>query len=389
MHIGIFTEGFHGRYGADRVCVILAEQFQQAGHRVTLVGVLFSRPVLERFPGQTLRLPNFRDRAAEERTLKHLRNSRYYHRRHLPDFDVAIVGGFPFVTAIPYLRTVAPQVIFVDFGVVPATGYAKDMTRLLEELHANRREYLPQTTGIVAISEFIARSQSFPDCQGRVPVHTVLLGADHLAKRIGYTEDDGPKPRLKPGERPPRSLTQSILDTLLANRRKLVLCLGRWEPGCYKNSQAAFEVIRTAMDLDSKVALLVLANPYQFVPPADLVNHVYAIGHPSDEDMEMVTRVIDAGISMSLWEGFNLPIAELQYREKTVFALNLAAHPEVVVSPDQLCANTEEMALKLHQSICAARPPAWVRSSAIRWWREKFSWQRFQGEFQSLVKEAA
>jgi hypothetical protein len=389
MHIGIFAERFVGRYGADRVCVILAEQLRQAGHRVTLVGVLFSRAVLDRFPGQTFRLPDFQKRRAEERTLEHLRQSRYYYRRHLPDFDVAIVGSYPFITAIPYLRTIASQVIFLDFGVVPAGGYDPEMVRVLERLRADRRTHLREATGIVAISEFIASSQSTPDCAGQVPVQTILLGADHLAKRIGYTEEEAREPKQKPGKPLPPSLTQQILDKLIEDERKLVLCLGRWEPSCYKNSEAAYAVIRSVMDLDPEVALLVLGNPYQLVPPPDLANHVYAIGLPSDEDMERVTRVIDAGISVSLWEGFNLPVVELQYQEKAVFALNLAAHPEVVVSGEQLCSDTEEMAVKLYRSVRACEPPDWVRSGAIDAWREKFCWQRFEDEFRQVLQGAA
>ena len=53
-----------------------------------------------------------------------------------------------------------------------------------------------------------------------------------------------------------------------------------------------------------------------------------------------VTRAVDAGISVSRWEGFNLPVVELQYLEKHAFAYRLAAHPEVVVSGEQLCAET-------------------------------------------------
>ena len=44
---------------ADRVLIILAELLQERGHRVTLVGVHFSPAVLDRFPEQTCRVPDF------------------------------------------------------------------------------------------------------------------------------------------------------------------------------------------------------------------------------------------------------------------------------------------------------------------------------------------
>jgi glycosyltransferase involved in cell wall biosynthesis len=105
--------------------------------------------------------------------------------------------------------------------------------------------------------------------------------------------------------------------------------------------------------------------------------------------MEELTRRIDAGISVSLWEGFNLPVAELQYQGKEVFCFDLAAHPEVVVSADQLCASSEEMAVKLYHALQDGEPPSWVRSGALETWRKQFSWKRFQNEFSQVLERAA
>lgn len=381
MHIGIFAERFLGRYGADRVCVILAEMLQARGHQVTLVGVRFSRAVLERFPGQAVRIPDYSHRAPEARTLKYLRRTEYYLQRHLPEFDACVVGSFPFVRAIPYLRTLAPQVIFLDFGVVPRGGYPRQVLRLLDELTRNRRRYLRHCTDVVAISSFIAEDQSRKDCDGLVEVTPILLGADHLVSRLGYTEKD--PPRREP------SLALRTLERLKGEGRKLVLKLGRWEPGCYKNSQAAYDVLRSLLHYEPDAVLLVMADPLTFKPAPGLENHVACIGLPSDADLLEVTRGIDAGISVSLWEGFNLPIAELQYLEKPAFAFRLAAHPEVVVSPDQLCDGVEDMAIKLWETLRAGGRPAWAEPAVLGPWRAKFSWQRFVQDFSRVVERAA
>src|SRR3954452_9912884 len=140
MHIGIFAERFLGRYGADRVLVILGELLRRRGHRVTLVGVRFAPAVLDRFPGQTFRVPDFSGRAPEARALHYLRDTHYYRRRHLPDFDACVVGSYPFITSIPYLSTVARQVLFIDFGVVPTAGYPPALARVIAEVRANRRQ---------------------------------------------------------------------------------------------------------------------------------------------------------------------------------------------------------------------------------------------------------
>jgi glycosyltransferase involved in cell wall biosynthesis len=388
MHIGIFAERFVGRYGADRVLVIIAEQLRQQGHQVTLVGVRFSRAVVERFSQQTFRVPDFSHRDPETRTLQWFQDVQYFLRRKLPPFDLCIIGSYPFISAIPYLRTLAREVIFIDFGVVPTQGYPAPIAGLVEMVRANRRAHLRHASCIVPISSFIAESQSRPECEDKVPIVPILLGADHLTLRLGYTEDVTP-PLTKTRVPPEKNWTRIVLDRVRDLGRKLVLVLGRWEPGCYKNSQAAFQVLRSLCELDPDVGFLITADPHHFRPEPGLEGQCFCIGLPSDAEMNEVTGLIDAGISVSLWEGFNLPVAELQHQEKEVFAFNLAAHPEVVVAPEQLCADTEEMTMKLYHALREGGRPAWVRSGAVQTWREKFSWQRFQNEFAQVVERAA
>jgi hypothetical protein len=379
MHIGIFHERFVGRYGADRVLVILGELLQQRGHRVTLIGVRFSPAVLERFPGQTFHVPDFTANRPGERTLQTLRDAEYFVQRRLPPFDACVVGGYPFVPAIPYLRTRSPQVTFVDFGVVPTTGYPRKLTRLIEGLQADRRRWLREATHIVAISDFIAETQSRPDCDDRVPVTTVLLGADHLAGDLGHTERRASPGAPGVGHSGEASSTYrpGVVAKATAERRRTVLLLGRWEPGSYKNSQTAFDVFRSLLEFDAGAVLLVTADPGTFRVDTDLKSNVFCIGLPSDAELLKVMRVVDAGLSVSLWEGFNLPVAEMQALGKQAVAFRLAAHPEVAVVPEQLCADGEEMAAKLFHTFDPGGPPEWAVPAVLDPWREKFTWRRF------------
>ena len=52
------------------------------------------------------------------------------------------------------------------------------------------------------------------------------------------------------------------------------------------------------------------------------------------------------GLSVSHWEGFNLPLAEMQQLRKPVLVLNIGAHPEVVADARQLCADEHDMAAR-------------------------------------------
>lgn len=55
--------------------------------------------------------------------------------------------------------------------------------------------------------------------------------------------------------------------------------------------------------------------------------------------------ISDARISTSIWEGFILPIAEMQQSSVPVLAYNVAAHPEVIIDP-WLCVDTQEIITK-------------------------------------------
>src|SRR5260370_41688420 len=105
-----------------------------------------------------------------------------------------------------------------------------------------------------------------------------------------------------------------------------------------------------------------MADPAHFRPDPSLAWSTCCIGLPADGELLEIKRLLDAGLSVSLWEGFNLPVAEMQYEDKPVFALNLAAHPEVVVSPEQLCSDAEDMAAKLARTLRERKAPPWVAS---------------------------
>jgi hypothetical protein len=60
-----------------------------------------------------------------------------------------------------------------------------------------------------------------------------------------------------------------------------------------------------------------------------------------------------------------------------------------VVSPDQLCAGAEDMAVKLLGALERGGRPAWADSGALAPWRERFTWRRFMNDFSRVVERAA
>jgi hypothetical protein len=187
----------------------------------------------------------------------------------------------------------------------------------------------------------------------------------------------------------PSSYRPGVVAAARAAGRRTVLLLGRWEPESYKNSQTAFSVFRALLEYDPDAVLLVTARPETFRVDNDLKAGVQCIGLPSDAELFEVMRSVDAGISVSLWEGFNLPVAEMQALGKQALAFRLAAHPEVAVVPEQLCADGEEMAVKLYHTFDAGGPPDWAVPAVLGPWREKFTWRRFGDEFCRIMGRCA
>jgi glycosyltransferase involved in cell wall biosynthesis/cephalosporin hydroxylase len=371
MNVLLCNERLLFRFGMDRVLLLLAEQLTALGHRVTAVANRCDRAVLEAVVARVIDVPPQSGEylALDDRTRAWLEGA--WNASFPPGTapDLAIVGGWPFFSAIPWLRRKGVKVVFVDFGAVPLDGYTGAARVIQERVRTLRRHYLPDASLVVAISEFIARSQSAVDVAGRVPVLPVLLGADHLA-RPTWSAD-----RL--GRAGSRGDAVRTLATLKARGRRTVLALGRWEPGCYKNSEAALAIVdRLRADVPGAM-LLVLEEPAKLDVPPGLRDAVVALGHPDDGELAEVIAQVDLGISVSRWEGFNLPLAEMQWLGRPALAFDVAAHPEVVADPWYLCRDVADMAAKASEILRGGGPDEDARRAALDRFRARFRWEAF------------
>src|SRR5579862_5949724 len=156
MRILLCNERFLFRFGADRVLILLGQGLAERGHNVSVIANRCDRPVVERFASTIVDLPEPPGRYfhLNEDTVEWLRTNwtSLFDESTRP--DVIFVGGWPFFAAIPFLRTVCAEVIFIDFGAVPLDGYEGGMLLTQQKLRQLRSEFLPHATRIVAISDF-------------------------------------------------------------------------------------------------------------------------------------------------------------------------------------------------------------------------------------------
>jgi len=364
------NERFLFRFGLDRVLILLGKHLKQLGHTVYGMANRYDHEIVETVFSRVINVPIGTDNYLNlnEFTATWLKSTwnQHFDSRSMP--DIVLVGGWPFFSAIPFFRKVGTKVVFIDCGAVPLEGYSGSALAIQQKVRSLRARYLKESSLIVAISDFVANSQSRTDSKGTVPVCSVLLGADHMQASVWSA------PRLRRGAA--QGSAVSIVNLLKRQGRKTILCLGRWEPNCYKNSEAAFDFLRNVANPFPNCALLILDGPSRVNVPAVFRNSVFPIEFPDDRELIEVMKQVDLGISLSLWEGFNLPLAEMQWLNRPVLAFNLAAHPEVVLHPWYLCKDVTEMTEKACEILRGQGLDGETRERAVEKFRRHFRWSR-------------
>ncbi|WP_334820188.1 glycosyltransferase [Nostoc sp.] len=369
MKILICNERFLFRFGLDRVLILMGKSMAERGHHVYMMGSRCDENIVKQFAKKFILLPPAPDDYANsnEFTAQWLETSWNGLFTNTEKPDVIVIGGWPFFKAIDFFSRVCQNVVFIDAGAVPLDGFSGHGLFIQQKLRKFRQDYLSKTTGILPISEFIAKCQSLPDRGFNHGIQTILLGADHMELSIWQAQMVSQKKRY--------GVSLSVVEKLLKQGKFFILNLGRWEPDCYKNSAACFEIIRQLVQRHPQAVLLVLIDANSINIPPDIKEYVLPIGFPDDGELQKIMQLTTLGISVSLWEGFNLPLAEMQWLKLPALAFNLAAHPEVIVHPWFLCTDIAEMVEKADCILSDSILHEAVNVANYENFRAKFRWE--------------
>ncbi len=379
MHIVICNERFLFRFGVDRALIIIGQGLREAGHSITVMANRMDRDVISTFADQIIEVPAESEYIdLNEYTAEWLQNhwDRFFPPGNRP--DVAIIGGWPFYAAIPFFESQGTRVVYFDCGAVPLNGYEGGARKVQEKLRYMRKAYLPQASLITAISDFISRTQSKEDAGNSIPIKTIHLAADHLDRRIWAGSKNAEIQNVE---------LFSRIEYHRSNGKEILFCLGRWEPGCYKNSQLALDLMQRLRSKNTDVVMLILADPHHVDLPIAVQEYIIPIGFPGDLELQRIMQAADLGLAFSLWEGFNLPLAEMQWLGKPVLALAVGAHPEVILDPWFLCHDLNEMVEKASQIIAGQGFPVKLRDEAFKRFRHYFRWDRAIKEYREALEE--
>jgi len=375
LRIEICNERLLPRFGVDRLLVLLAAKLADAGHDVGFVCLRCDKAMLLPIsPDVTVHtLPEGLNMAQTEAAAAAATIERW--QQYPP--DAVVVGGWPFLELAAQAKSHNVASVFIDAGAVAQDGFPEPQLTMQRELRRIRQLTLPSIDCVLPISDFIRRTQSEPD-RGRVEgIHTVLLGGDHMA--LGTFGGD--RQAGRGGE------LLRCLEGYIAKGQRLLLALGRFEAQGYKNSAAAYDVFRMVREKSPATRLLLLDAGDDCKVPRDLAAFVELLGSPDDLTLQEVMRLCAAGISTSLWEGFNLPVAEMQWIDRPALAFNVGAHPEVIAEPWLLCENNQEMTAKLSSLLAGDGAPELL--SRFAEFRERRQWQFTLSEWENQIVNTA
>jgi len=359
----ICNERFLARFGVDRILVLLAEHLAALGMEVSFACLRSDRAVLARISAEVeeIAVPEGLDPGAADAFVSEYLRNRW--RENTP--DVVITGGWPFFGAAAAADGMGLSSIFIDAGAVPHEGFPHHALQSQLELRRLRQLMLPAIGRILPISDFIRRSQTQFDRGSDRGVHTVLLGGDHLEGRTfdagGVSDDE-------------RAIIAG-LEALAARGRRLLMALGRYESFGYKNSAAAFGVLRSLVGRGCDAHLIVLAGAEAVEPPADLAGRITFLKTISDAALQAIMALSDIGLSLTRWEGFNLPLAEMQWLGKPVLAYNIGAHPEVAAEPWFLSEAPAELVAKAMALLDGTEPVHLKAGAHVERFRRRFRWR--------------
>lgn len=368
----ICNERFLPRFGHDRSLVLLGRELALRGHSVSFACLRCERHVLETITSDIhqLALEDGGGLAEADRLAAEIIEDSWID--HKP--DVLVTGGWPFFELAARSGARGVPSLFIDAGAVPHDGYREPTISIQRELRRLRSRTLPFIDCILPNSDFTRDSQTIPDRGHNAGVITIRHGADHLNMGFDAAGIDD-------------CAEQELLSNLDARCRAgftLILTLGRFEEEGYKNSPMVFDVFARIREQVPDVFLLILAGPATVKVPPRVIDHTMCLTTLSDRTLQEVMRRCRLGLTLSLWEGFNAPLAEMQLAGNPVLAFNLGAHPEVVADPWFLCTSSADMARRAVQLLTQGLPQTISLRRRLAQSSERLGWSE---TFEHWIKQ--
>ena len=313
MKIALLTPTFCGFSGIDRVVETQAARLTAGGDSVTIFAL---QADLDPPPGVTLRVLGMPQELLWQRfyrlllPLDILHNNRY--TRLLKGFDIVYSHQYP-MNWLAWLakKKYGCRYIYYNYGVAPPEAFSGLIERTYMGLFTLFSNWTARKAGsAVSISRYLQQQlKKDTGIESRVVYCTIDLKRFHPGL-------DGSPIRRKYG----------------LEGRPVMLYLGRISP--HKGIHLLIEAFNLARK-KAPGAALIIAGKHTFPRYTERLksmadDNVIFAGYVSDEETPLYYAACDIYTTATLWEGFDLPLAEAQACARPVIAFNLGPHPEIV-----------------------------------------------------------
>lgn len=213
--------------------------------------------------------------------------------------DTIVAHSSPFFEILPALA--GEFVVYAWEHGEPTPELMRNKAGILEQKNHKLQHVYPAVRGVIAISEFIATDINWPQA---TVIHN---GCDHV---------DGPGPKAGAAFQPDKPLRVGAL-----------MRLGKGEAE-YKGNALLLSLFQRLKSRPNIECYLMGRGT-----SSDAAGFSAAGFHVSlnatDTERDDYLRSLDIFVTLSLWEGFNLPLVEAQASGTLAIAADTGAHPEV------------------------------------------------------------
>ncbi len=313
MKIAILTPTFVQYSGIDRVANEQAKDYASKGYKVTVFALEasikpknFNLEVLgmpkNLFLQRLYRLLFFLDFKKINNIIEKLKN-----------YDVVISHFYPMNWVAYYAKKKYNiKYIYYNHGI----GYSKLFESFFERLYMKlflffNKLTLKNVDSAISISKFMQQE---------------LKKETGLNSKVVYNKID--KKRFRKGI--DGSKIRKFLN--IKDDEKLLLFIGRLSP--HKNVHTLLKIFNLVNERAPNVKLFIIGKPTfknYYKKLKNLANkNVIFKEFVDDKELPYYYAACNLYVTASLWEGFNLPLAEAQACDKKVVAFNVCSHPEIV-----------------------------------------------------------
>jgi glycosyltransferase involved in cell wall biosynthesis len=257
------------------------------------------------------------------------------------EIDYVIAHTSPFFEILPELTSKCKRWVWEHGDPTPEL-FPFDGTERKKIAERKRNMVYPGVDGVVAISNFIRSDIKWPDAK------VIYNGCDHIQPVTSRKHQDG------------------VL------RVGTLMRLGAGE-AFYKGNALFVNLVHSLSRADDSIEFHLMGRGS--AEEASVFEEVGVSVHlnATDEERAQYLADLDVFVSMSLWEGFNLPLLEAAISGTVPFALDTGAHPEVT---PYVFSSVSEMSALIGS--LATMNEDYLRSISQRvrnYVRNKFSWE--------------